>query len=124
MGLLRTHRDKQKQLSESAGAVWSNPDNLVFTDELGGNLKHITVYKNYKQVVSALGVPDTRFHDLRHSYAVLSLQAGDDVKTVQQNLGHATSSFTLDVYGHVSERMKQESAARMQKVIDTFTTTS
>jgi site-specific recombinase XerD len=43
------------------------------------------------------------------------LQEGDDVKTVQQNLGHATASFTLDVYGHVSERMKQESANRMQK---------
>ena len=57
-------------------------------------------------------------HDLRHTYAVLSLQNGDDVKTVQGNLGHATAAFTLDVYGHVSERMKDESAARMQEYID------
>ena len=45
---------------------------------------------------------------------MLSLQNGDDVKTVQENLGHATAAFTLDVYGHVSERMKEDSAARMQ----------
>lgn len=60
------------------------------------------------------GAPDARVHDLRHTFAVLSLQNGDDVKTVQENLGHATAAFTLDVYGHVSERMKEDSAARMQ----------
>ena len=54
---------------------------------------------------------------MRHTYAVVSLQEGDDVKTVQQNLGHATASFTLDVYGHVSEKMKQESARRMEAFI-------
>ena len=56
-----------------------------------------------------------RFHDLRHSFAVSSLYAGDDIKTVQANLGHATAQFTLDVYGHVTQKMRQDSANRMQK---------
>ena len=56
-------------------------------------------------------------HDLRHTFAVLSLQNGDDIKTVQDNLGHATAAFTLDVYGHVSEKMKEDSAARMEAYI-------
>ena len=60
---------------------------------------------------------DVRFHDLRHSYAVVSLKTGDDVKTVQENLGHATAAFTLDVYGHVTEQMKTESANRMEAFI-------
>jgi len=47
----------------------------------------------------------------------LSLQNGDSVKTVQGNLGHATAAFTLDVYGHVSEKMKEDSAQRMEKYI-------
>ena len=42
------------------------------------------------------------------------LYSGDDVKTVQANLGHATAQFTLDVYGHVTQKMRQESAMRMQ----------
>ena len=60
---------------------------------------------------------DVRFHDLRHSYAVVSFKSGDDAKTVQENLGHATAAFTLDVYGHVTEKMKRESAARMEAFI-------
>ena len=52
-----------------------------------------------------------------HSYAVAALRAGDDIKTVQGNLGHHTASFTLDVYGHVTEEMKQASAARMDSFI-------
>ena len=60
---------------------------------------------------------DVRFHDLRHSYAIASIRAGDDIKTVQENLGHATAAFTLDVYGHVTVHMKRDSANRMQKYI-------
>ncbi|MEY8319284.1 hypothetical protein AALB19_18550 [Oscillospiraceae bacterium 50-58] len=43
-----------------------------------------------------------------------AIRAGDDVKTVQANMGHATAAFTLDKYGHFTERMKQDSAARME----------
>ena len=39
------------------------------------------------------------------------------MKTVQTNLGHATASFTLDIYGHVSQKMRQQSAERMNKFI-------
>lgn len=58
-----------------------------------------------------------RFHELRHSYAVAAIRAGDDIKTVQGNLGHHAASFTLDVYGHVTEEMKQASVARMDAFI-------
>ena len=71
-----------------------------------------------QKVAAEIGVPNARVHDLRHTYAVLSLQNGDDIKTVQGNLGHATAAFTLDVYGHVSERMEEDSANRMQQYIE------
>jgi len=92
--------------------------NLVFTDELGGHLATHTVFKDYKKVVAGIGRPDARFHDLRHSYAVAAIRAGDDIKTVQSNLGHATSSFTLDTYGHCTDQMKQASADRMESYIN------
>jgi len=64
-----------------------------------------------------LGIADTRFHDMRHSYAVASIQAGDDIKTVQENLRHHTAAFALDVYRHVSDKMKTESSNRMEQFI-------
>lgn len=116
MSILRQHRAKQAQWKLLAGAAWQD-SGLVFTDKLGGHLMHHTVYHNFKKVVASIGCPETRFHDLRHSYAVAAIRAGDDIKTVQGNLGHATASFTLDVYGHLTDQMKQESANRMEKFI-------
>ena len=117
MQLLRDVKRVQLEARFKAGQTWNNPNNLVFSNEVGGNLVHFTVYKNFKKIAADLGIPDARFHDLRHSYAVAALSSGDDVKTVQGNLGHATAAFTLDVYGHVSEKMKRESADRMDAFI-------
>ena len=75
------------------------------------------MYTNFKKIAASIGIPEARFHDLRHSYAVAAIRSGDDIKTVQENLGHHTAAFTLDVYGHVTEQMKRESAARMDAFI-------
>lgn len=98
------------------GEYWED-SGFVFTDDLGHHLSASTVYKSFKKVMQEIGSPETRFHDLRHSYAVASIKSGDDIKTVQENLGHATAAFTLDVYGHVTEQMKKDSAARMERFI-------
>ena len=117
MALFRKQKSQQAQMRLLAGAAWNNSWNLVFTNELGGHLCHCTVYKKFKAIVSEIGMPEERFHDLRHSFAVASIESGDDIKTVQSNLGHATASFTLDVYGHVSQKMRQQSADRMEEFI-------
>ena len=114
--VLRTHRAKQAEQRLRAGPLWED-SGFVFTNELGRHLAIHTVYKDFKKAVAAIGRPDARFHDLRHSYAVAAIRAGDDIKTVQGNLGHATAAFTLDVYGHVTDQMKQASAARMEGYI-------
>jgi integrase len=93
----------------------------VFCTPMGEHYKPNTVYKNFKAVVRSLGYDHIRLHDLRHSYAVASIRSGDDIKTVQDNLGHATASFTLDVYGHVTDQMKRDSAARMEQFIQSVT---
>ena len=111
--------EKQMQQKLLLGSDWQNPEGLVFTNEVGTHLTKPTVYREYKRIVAAIGCPDARFHDLRHSYAVAAIRAGDDIKTVQGNLGHATAAFTLDVYGHVTDQMKRESADRMERFIRT-----
>ncbi|MDR0325096.1 MAG: site-specific integrase [Oscillospiraceae bacterium] len=113
---LKKERRRQAEMQLQAGSLWED-SNLVFTNEFGRNLSVQSVYKEYKKLVAEIGIPTARFHDLRHTYAVSALQSGDDVKTVQETLGHHTAAFTLDVYGHVTDRMKQESAARMEAYI-------
>lgn len=114
----KEQRKEQRKEHLAAGLTWQNEWNLCFTYPNGGYIPLQTALKHFKKIAAKIGRPDARFHDLRHTYAVTLLQEGDDIKTVQQNLGHATASFTLDVYGHVSEKMKQESAARMERFIE------
>ena len=122
--LLERRKREQAAQRLKVGELWEGwhtaeeqKSALVFTTATGGNLSPQTVYNHYKKLAVKIGAPDSRVHDLRHTFAVLSLQNGDDVKTVQGNLGHTTAAFTLDVYGHVSERMKEDSAARMEEYI-------
>lgn len=117
MAILRKQRITQMEWQLKCYGAWSNPLNLVFTNEVGRNLSAQTVYLHFKKLAQSIGLPSARFHDLRHSYAVAALQAGDDVKTVQETLGHHTAAFTLDIYGHVTDQMRQASAARMEQFI-------
>lgn len=124
IALLSRRWKEQTEQRLRAGEAWQGWQSaeerkaaLVFTTLTGTNLSPQTVYNHYKKLSAQIGAPDSRVHDLRHTFAVLSLQNGDSVKTVQGNLGHATAAFTLDVYGHVSEKMKEDSAARMEGYI-------
>jgi len=117
LDILHRQRAEQEIWKRIAGKSWMDTG-LVFTDELGDNLTPETVYKNFKKIAIEIGCESLHFHSLRHSYAVAALHSGDDIKTVQENLGHYTAAFTLDVYGHVTDKMRQDSADRMQKYID------
>lgn len=115
--VLKLQKEKQDTWAAALGDDWNNSDNLVFTTEFGRYINNKILYQNFKRIAKKLGKPDLRFHDLRHTYAVNSLRAGDDIKTVQENLGHATASFTLSTYAHATPGMKKESARRMTEFI-------
>ena len=125
--MLENQKKDQEARQKALGELWQGWKDeeekktaLVFTNEQGGHLSVVTVYNTFKALVTEIGAPACRVHDLRHTFAVNSLQSGDDFKTVQDNLGHATAAFTLDVYGHVSERMKEDSARRQQAWIESL----
>ena len=117
MAALRAQRRRQMEAQLRAGPAWSNPHGLVFTGENGGRVLQQTVDKHFRALTKAAGLEGVRFHDLRHTYAVNAIRAGDDIKTIQSNLGHATAAFTLDRYAHFTERMRQDSAQRMEGFI-------
>ena len=130
LNTFRLQKQKIEQMKANAAEAWTSrpmifsdtadkelPFDLVFRNESGGLLSYRTVYDCFKRIVAKIGIPDARFHDLRHTYAVAAIQSGDDIKTIQENLGHATATFTLDIYGHVTEKMKRRSAERMESFI-------
>lgn len=116
MDALRQYKVQQTEARLKAGPDWQD-EGFVFTNHLGRHLSPNTVYNNYKRLMASIGLPQARLHDLRHTYATISLDAGDDIKTVQENLGHHTAAFTLSQYAHSTEKMKTESAARMDQFI-------
>lgn len=115
---LRAERVKQLENRLRAGPVWSNSDDLVFTDEAGDHYAIYTFYKRFKAIAASIGRPDARPHDLRHTAATVAIASGADIKSVQDLLGHATASFTLNVYAHTSEQMMKDTASRVQGYYD------
>ena len=114
MDILQRVRQEQFKNHLAVGLGWKNDWNLVFTRADGKYINENMLHTYFKRVCTKIGCPDFRFHDLRHTYAVTALQEGDNPKTVQEALGHATAAFTLNVYAHVSEKMKKDSADRLQ----------
>ena len=127
MQLLKDRETEQIQDRFKAGESWKGfqsdaerKTSLVFTTKDGLHIHPQTLYNHLKKVLLTLGITQTCVHDLRHTYATLGLQGQDDVKTVSQNLGHATVAFTLDRYGHVSQSMMDESSRRWEALINSF----
>ncbi len=68
-------------------------------------------------MLKAAGVPDIRFHDLRHTAATLRLVQGVDPRTTMATLGHSQISLTLNTYTHVLPALKGEAAAKMDAIL-------
>lgn len=104
--VLRAQRVKQNEQRIRAGHLWqSDPisEGLVFRTDAGRHMLFNTVQRQANRVGGMIDIPGLHPHSLRHSYAVAALRAGMDVKTLQNNLGHASASVTLDVYAKYTD---------------------
>ena len=120
MEVLKRVRKEQLAARLQAGALWDcgNFPDLVFTHNTGKHFTHKTAYKQFKKMVALTGVPAVRFHDMRHTFATLSLQQNKgDFKTVQGAMGHATAAYTLDTYAHVTRQMQKENTDGLERLI-------
>ena len=87
----------------------------VFPSPTGGPISPDSVLHMLHRVLKRAGLPRIRFHDLRHTFAILALQNGVDIKTVSGVLGHFSAGFTLDIYAHVTTAAQKEAAKAMEK---------
>ena len=73
------------------------------------------VRRRLQIILERAGCKKIRFHDLRHTFATLSLESGMDVKTLSAMLGHVSAATTLDIYTHVTGDMQSEAAAKIDR---------
>src|SRR5207253_265955 len=90
-----------------AAKRWEDHD-LVFCTSVGTPLSPSNVARrSYKPLLTRAGLPEVRFHDLRHTAASLLLAMGEHPKVVQELLGHASITLTMDTYSHVISSMQR-----------------
>jgi integrase len=113
---LTAHHKRQEFVKESAGNRWQEND-LIFPTTIGTPLDHKRVTKEFKELLHKAGLPDMRFHDLRHTSISLLLEMGTPLNTVQRRAGHAKASVTADVYGHAMAGSQNEAAQNIEAVV-------
>jgi integrase len=109
---LKVHEEKQQQDRAKVGDRWLGLG-LIFCTGNGNFLSGDWVWTAFKRLLKKAGLPDVRFHDLRHSVATLLLAAKVDLKVVSELLGHSSVAITADIYAHVLPEQQQEVVKKM-----------
>jgi integrase len=118
MDALRRHHDRQFAESTRLAGLWQDYG-LVFATTTGTPLNPSNLTsRSFKPLLKRAGLPDIRFHDLRHTCATLLLGKGVHPKLVQELLGHATIAITLDTYSHVLPGMGDQTANAMESALE------
>ena len=95
-----------------------NDLDLVFPNEAGKPLDHWHIIDRYfLPALRTAGCPKIRFQDLRHTYASLLLEQGENIKYIQSQLGHSSPTVTLNIYAHLINPTNQEAACRLENSI-------
>jgi len=89
---------------------------LIFATHIGTPVEDTNLVKLFKSALRQAGLPEIRFHDLRHTAATLMLLQGVHPKVVQERLGHSTIGMTLDIYSHVLPSMQEDVADKMDEM--------
>jgi integrase len=113
---LREHRKRQLEERLLMGAGFTDRG-LIFTMPDGGPLHPERFSRTFDREIGKTALPRIRLHDLRHTWATLALGAGVHPKVVQERLGHAGVSITLDVYSHVSDGLHADAAALVASLV-------
>ncbi len=113
---LREHRKRQLEERMQHAGLWQD-HGLVFTSGIGTPLLGGNLNRAFKATLQRAGLPEIRFHDLRHTCATLLLRQGVNPKFVQELLGHADISLTLNVYSHVLPDMGDAAAEAMDAAL-------
>lgn len=95
-----------------------NELDLVFPNNNGNPIGKNDLLKRYfRTAIKKAGLPPTRFHHLRHTFASLLIEQGENIKYIQTQLGHSSPTVTLDVYAHLMKPVNQEAATKLENTL-------
>ena len=118
LAVLKQHRVNMLEEKLALGQEYvGNEDQLVFHSSIGTPLSARNVLRHFKAMQKKCGVPEIRFHDLRHTSATLMLMKGIHPKVVSERLGHSSVKFTMEKYSHVLPNMQEEAAAVLDEYL-------
>lgn len=114
--VLRNHYDFQHEDRMDQGEQWVE-NGLIFTTSVGTPIHARNLLRYFKKLLRDAGLPEIRFHDLRHTAASIMLNHGIPVIIVSRRLGHARPSITLDIYGHLIPNMDEVAAQKIDELV-------
>ena len=113
----RSRSRRPVKLQRSARDLCPETHDLVFRTSSGQPINADYLAKHFRSILDFAELPRIRLYDLRHSAATIALAAGVSSKVVSEQLGHASTAFTLDAYAHVLPHMQDEAVARVEAML-------
>ena len=117
MEILREHRKRQFEERLLAGSAWQETG-YIFVTEVGLPIDYGTPTQLFTKIRKRLGLPDQRFHDLRHFHATQLLRAGTPLHVVAQRLGHRDAMVTATTYAHVTSDQEENASITFAKAVE------
>lgn len=109
---LRAHRLEQSKQRLVLGEAYHNSD-LVVARINRNFVSQSFLRAKFTKLIGELQMPYIRFHDLRHTHASILLELGEEMKVIQEQLGHANIGITADTYTHLSKTLRSRPAERL-----------
>ena len=94
-------------------------EGLVFTDEAGCPLSGFQAGLRFKSLLAVAGLPEMRYHDLRHGAASLMVAQGVPARVAMEVLGHAQISTTMNICAHIVREFQKEASERVDAALST-----
>ena len=112
---LRFHQKYQNQNKTALNEIYHFDLNLVLCRDDGNYMPKSSLFNSFSRILKKAELPNLPIHSLRHTHAVLQLEAGSDMKYIQERLGHGSIQITADVYSHISKKIEVDRISKFEE---------
>ncbi|MFC7061119.1 site-specific integrase [Halobacillus seohaensis] len=119
---LHFHLKQQNQNKVAVNELYHHDLGLVLCRKDGNYLPKSSLYNAFSKILKNSNLPSLPIHSLRHTHAVLLMESGNEMKYIQERLGHGSIQITSDVYSHISKKIDTQSMNRFENYMNNIST--